>query len=182
MSKTTNITPKKKRRVPALFQLLLIVGFLALIWFSFGQNVLTPQKQAVVPERLGTLELVGSFEGSEAIEQISKLHGTDISLVDAYTAVYIHSNQRVTVWVGRAESLDAAAELTRSMIDGIERGGSGFNNLQGLDIAGHEVFRVDGPSGEHFFYHSWELAESVVWLSIEASDTMPILEQAIKTF
>ena len=180
------MSKEKKRPGTILFQLLIVIAFLALIWFSFGQNVLAPQKQAAVPERLGTLELVSSNEGSEAIGQISKLHGTDITLVEAYIARYARSNEEVTVWVGRAENSDDAAELIKRMADGIASGNSGFSNLKRLSITqgyhNYEVFQVDGPGGKHFFYHSREPRERVVWLSIEASDTMPILEQAIKTF
>ncbi len=135
-----------------------------------------------VPEQLGDLQLVGSVEGSEALAQIRKLHGTDINLASAYIAEYVHNNERVIVWVGRAESRDAAAKLTSKMVDAIEKGGSGFNNLQRLTIAGHEVFRVDGPGGEHFFYNSKEPRERVVWLTLEAADALPILEQVVKTF
>ena len=114
--------------------------------------------------------------------RIGRLHGTDIELVSAYIAEYAHGNERLTVWVGRAESRDAAVELSRRMIEGIEKGGSGFSNLQRLTIAGHEVFRVDGHGGEHFFYISREQRERVVWLTLEAADALPILEQALKTF
>ena len=153
-----------------------------MVWFSFGQNVLAPQKQLGVPEQLGTLELIGSIEGSEALSQIDRLHGTDIKLVSAYIAEYAHGNERVTVWVGITESRDAATELTRMMLQGIEKGGPVFTNLQRLSIADHEVFRVDGPGGEHFFYISKEQRELVVWLTIEAADTLPILEQALNNF
>ncbi len=152
------------------------------MWFSFGQNVLAPQKQPGVPEQLGTLELIGSIEGSEALAQIGRLHGTDIKLVSAYIVEYAHGNERVTVWVGRAESSNAGAELIKRMLQAIEKGGSGFTNLQRLTIAGHEVFRVDGPGGEHFFYNSREPREVVVWLTVEAADALPILEQVLKTF
>ncbi len=180
---TSSVIPsKKKRRGLLLFQLFVVVGFLAAVWFSFGQNVLAPGKQLDVPERLGTLQLIGTIGGSEAMARIGRLHGTDIELVSAYIVEYVHGTERGTVWVGRAESRDAAAELIRRMIEGIEKGGSGFSNLQRLTVAGHEVFRVDGPGGEHFFYSSREQRERVVWLTIEAADALPILEQAVKTF
>ncbi len=153
-----------------------------MVWFSFGQNVLAPQKQTGVPEQLGTLELIGSVEGSEALAQIGRLHGTDIKLVSAYIAEYAHGNERVTVWVGKAESSNAGAELIKRMLQAIEKGGSGFTNLQRLTIAGHEVFRVDGPGGEHFFYNSREQQDRVVWLTVEVADALPILEQALKNF
>ena len=184
MNKTADITPKeKKRRSSFRVQVLIVVGFLVLVWFSFGQNVLAPQKQAGVPERLGTLELVSIIEGSEALAQIEKLHGTDINLVEAQVATYARgSTERITVWVSRAESSDAAVELTRMMVEGINRGNSVFSNLRRLTVSSHEVFQVDGPGGEHFFYNSREPRERVVWLAIEAGDTRLILEQVIKTF
>ncbi len=135
-----------------------------------------------VPERLGMLELIGTIEGSEAMARIGRLHGTDIKLVSAYIVEYANDNERVTVWVGRAESSNAGAELTKRMLQAIGKGGSGFSNLQQLSIAGHEVFRVDGPGGEHFFYSSREQRERVVWLIVEAADALPILEQALKAF
>ena len=179
----------ENRQRLVLLQLLIVVGFLSLVWFSFGQNVVAPRNQAMVPQRLGTLELTGTTEGSEAITQVGRLHGSDIELVSAYIAEYAHApspyhsgDQRLTVWVGRTESESAAAELTRRMAEGIEKGGSGFSNLQQLTIAGSDVFRVDGPGGEHFFYSSGEQREEVVWLSVEAADPLPILEQALENF
>ncbi len=173
---------RKRRRGLLLFQLFIMAGLLAVVWFSFGQNVLAPQKQLGVPEQLGTLELIGTIEGSEALAQIRRLHGTEIKLVSAYIAEYAHGNERATVWVGRTESRDAAVELIMKMLQAIEKGGSGFSNLQRLEIAGREVFRVDGPGGKHFFYHSKELRTEVVWLTVEAADALPILEQALETF
>ena len=159
-----------------------MVGFLAAVWFSLGQNVLAPQKQMSLPERLQTLELVNTIEGPEALSGISRLHGTEISLESAYIVEYARNAGLATVWVGRAESRDAAADLIGRMIKGIEEGGSGFNNLQRLTIDGHEVFRADGPGGEHFFYVSREQGERIVWLTVEATDTLPVLEQTVKNF
>ncbi len=153
-----------------------------MVWFSFGQNVLAPQKQPGVPERLGTLELIGTIEGAEALAQVNRLHGTDIELVSAYIAEYAHGDERVTVWAGRTESSNAGTEFTKRMLQAIEKGGSGFSNLQRMIIADQEVFQVDGPGGEHFFYNSKEPKGQIVWLTIEAADPLSILEQAIKTF
>ncbi len=142
-----------------------------------------------MPERLGDLLLVGTLEGSDAMARVNQLHGTDIELVNAYIAEYArasNSNRNgdewLTVWVGGTESTDAAADLMRRMTEGIERGGSGFSNLQRLTISGHEVLRVAGPGGQHFFYISREQRESVVWLILEAHDALPILEQAVQDF
>ncbi len=176
------IAKKKKRSGLVLVQLLIVAGLLAVVWFSFGQNVLAPQEQMDVPQRLGTLELISSTQGSAALAQVNRLHGTDIELVSAYIAEYARGNERVTVWVGRAENSSAGAELTEIMLQAIENGGSPFSNLKRLYVADHEVFRVDGPGGEHFFYNSIESGEEVVWLTVEETDGLLILEEALKTF
>jgi hypothetical protein len=173
---------RRKRRGPVLFQLLLVAGFLALVWFSFGQNVLAPSKQAGVPERLGSLKLIRSIEGPEALAQVRKLHGGDVGLVSAYIVHYAADGDRATVWIGTGESGDAAAELTRQMVKAIEEGDTSFSHPQRLSIAGQEVFQVEGPGGEHFFYNSTKLRERVVWLTIEAADARSLLERAVKIF
>ena len=143
--------------------------------------------QRDAPEQLGNLELISTVRGAEAMAQINRLHGLDIDLADAFVAVYIHSspyhgNSHATIWVGRAENAEAASRLTQRMVDSISEGDSAFNNLQRLPIAGHEVFRVDGPGGEHFFYNSQKRREAVVWLIIEADGSLSILKEAVKIF
>lgn len=173
---------KKKRRGSLLVQLAIIAGLLGVVWFSFGQNVLAPSEQLGVPERLGALELIGSIDGPEALAQITELHGIDIELVSAYIADYAYGNERATVWVSVTESSAAGAELTRRMFLAIEDGGSPFSNPRRLSIAVREVFQVDGPGGEHFFYNPVESGEDVVWLSVEAVDALAIMEEALRIF
>ncbi len=156
-----------------------MAGLLAAVWFSFGQNVLSPREQLSVPQRLGELELVSIIEGSEAMAQITGLHGTDIELVSTYIAEYAGGSERGTVWVGATEGSQAGAELTNRMLQAIGEGSSGFSNLQQFSIAGYEVFRVDGPGGVHFFYNS---REEVVWLAVEAADALAILKEVLDSF
>ncbi len=173
---------KKKRRGLYIFQILVVIGILTLLWSSFGRSVLEPQQQALVPTRLGDLELVSAVEGANALTQVSQLHGTDITLTAAYIAEYASDNERVTVWMGQAETESDAARLNAMMLDGIANGNSPFSNPTPLSVAGHEVFQVDSASGRHFFYQSREDAKSVIWLEIEAFDTLSVLEQAVTIF
>ncbi len=180
------ISKKKKRRGPLIVQLLIVVGLLAVVWFSFGQNVLAPRTQSGGPKQLGDLQLVSSIEGSEALAQVNRLHGIDIEMVNGYIAEYARGNERVTVWVGSAESSDTARELLTRMVDGIAEGNPSFSNLTRLSIAqgyhSHEVFQVDGAGGKHFFYISRKNDTQVIWLTVEATDALGILEQALDTF
>jgi hypothetical protein len=173
---------KKKRPGLYIFQILVVIGILTLLWSSFGQSVLEPQQQALVPARLGDLELTSAVEGASALTQVSQLHGTDITLTAAYIAEYASDNERVTVWMGQAETESDAAGLNAMMLVAIANGNSPFSNPSPLSVAGHEVFQVDSASGRHFFYQSREDAKSVIWLEIEAFDTLSMLEQAVTIF
>ncbi len=181
ISNSRGTNEKKKRQGRLLFQILIIAGFLAVLWFSFDQNVLKPQNSAV-PERWQMLELVSTIEGDEAMGGVNRLHGTEITLVSAYIANYAGGTERATAWVGSAGNAKTATEITRRMVEAIAKGGAGFSNLRQMTIAGHDVFRVDGPGGEHIFYISWEHPDRIVWLTVNAADVLPILETGIKIF
>lgn len=178
-SRSTN--EKKKRQGRLLFQILIVAGFLVVLWFSFDQNVLKPQNSAV-PERWQMLELVSTVEGDEAMSGVNRLHGTEITLVSAYIANYAGGTERATAWVGSVGNAQTAAEILRMMVEGIAKGGAGFSNLRQMTIADHDVFRVDGPGGEHIFYISREQPDRIVWLTVNAADVLPILETGIKIF
>lgn len=143
---------------------------------------MAPAKEPTAPSHLGSLQLVGVTEGSEALSQINKLHGTNIDLVSGYIATYAGGDGHAMVWVGGAESRETAEELTARMVKGIEKGNTGFSNPRKLTVAGHEVWQVDGGDGQFFFYNSLEPNSRVVWITIEGADAMPILEQVIKAF
>lgn len=154
---------------------------------SFGLNVLLPGMQRDAPERLGNLELIGVVKGDDAMAQINSLHSLDITLADAFYAVYTHSSpyhgsSRATIWVGKVESTEVAARITQKMIDSISKGGSAFDNLQRLTVADSEVFQVDGPGGSHFFYNSQKRKGAVVWLTVEADDPLLILKDVLNKF
>lgn len=181
ISNSRGTNEKKKRQGRLLFQILIIAGFLAVLWFSFDQNVLKPQNSAV-PERWQMLELVSTVEGDEAMSGVNRLHGTEITLVSAYIANYAGGTERATAWVGSVGNAQTAAEILRMMVEGIAKGGAGFSNLRQMTIADHDVFRVDGPGGEHIFYISREQPDRIVWLTVNAADVLPILETGIKIF
>lgn len=187
MNNNTDIEIKKKKRSATfLFQLGLVIVVLALIWFSFGQNVLSPENQDGIPQRLGELELVSSVSGEQAIQQLGQLHGTGIELVDAYIAGYSRDGKEATIWIGETATSDNAVELLDRMVKGIADGNSTFGNLRRITVTqnyhSHEVFQVDGAGGRHFFFISRELGTRLVWLTVQADDAMSILEETINTF
>lgn len=64
----------------------------------------------------------------------------------------------------------------------IEEGTSVFSNVRQTSIAGMPVSRVDGPGGNHFFYHSERLGKQVVWLTVSAAYPLDVLTETIKHY
>lgn len=136
-----------------------------------------------VPKNLGEMELIGDVTGEKAIAEIDKLHGTGIEITDGYIAQYGHNRSRVIVWVAGATSEAAASGLLKQMVDRIKdgTGNQPFRNLRSISIVGKEVFAVDGPGGDNFFYAS---DNKVVWLAIQAQgdDPLGVVKTALKIF
>ena len=173
----------RKRRL-VLFQIVMLAVVLGLVWYGFGRYVLAPEQSSSVPQYIGALRLASHIEGPEAQTQINRLHGTDISLESAFIAEYRgeYGGDRIQVWAGSAGSEVAAADLINRMVNGINKGGTGFTNLRQVKVAGRDVWQVDGKGGQFFFYIALEPADRVIWLTIEGSNSASLLESAVKIF
>ena len=172
----------RKRRNAAWWQIAVIAVIVAAVVFSFGLNVINPGGRSDLPERLGTLELVGAIEGEEAMSRVGDLHGIGLELTSAYIVEYVHGSERGSVWVGRTASSATAGALTERMRVAIEEGGSAFGNVRQTLVAGRPVYRVDGPGGDHFFYHSERYGKQVVWLTVNAAHPLDVLRETVKHY
>src|SRR3989304_3887237 len=151
---------------------------------SFGRYVLAPPESSTAPQYVGSLKLTSLVEGVDAQSQINKLHGTSISLENAFIAEYQppYGGEYLMVWVGEAGSEAAADDLINRMVAGIKRGGSPFSNPRQVQVAGNTVWQTDGTGGNFYFYKSPERGDRVVWLTIEGKGGAALLERAVKAF
>ncbi len=172
----------RRRRKTAWWQFVVVIAIIAVVVFSFGLNVVSPGGRSDLPPRLGPLELVGAVEGEEAMDRVQGLRGVGIELASAYVVQYVHGSERGSVWVGRTDSSAVAAALAERMRAAIEDGGSEFDNLRQTLVAGRLVYRVDGPGGDHFFYHSERYGKQVVWLTVNALFPLDVLEETVNYY
>jgi hypothetical protein len=171
-----------RRRRAAWWQFVVVVAVIAAIVFSFGLNVMSPSGQSDLPANLGVLEFVGAVEGEEAISRVDELHNIGAELTSAYIAEYVQGSDRGTVWVGRTESSATAEALTERMRVAIEDGNSSFSNVRQTLVSGRPVYRVDGPGGSNFFYHSERHGKQIVWLTVTTAHPLDILTETVKHY
>ena len=171
------------KRFP-LIQLALLVAVFALVGYGFVRYVLAPPESSTAPQYVGSLKLASLVEGTEALSQINKLHGTSISLENAFIAEYQppYGGEHMMVWVGEAGSETAAEDLINQMVEGIKRGGSPYSNPRQVQVAGQDVWQTDGDGGNFYFYKSPDHGNRVVWLTIEGKGGAALLERAVKLF
>ncbi len=183
MVQTTKEVNNEKRH-PRLFQIAIFVVVLGLVVYGFGRYVLAPPASSSAPQYVGSLKLTSLVEGAEAQSQINKLHGTSISLENAFIAEYQppYGGEQLMVWVGEARSEAAADDLINRMVEGIKRGGAGFSNPRQVQVAGRDIWQTDGTGGNFYFYKSPGHGNRVVWLSIEGKGGATLLERAVKEF
>jgi hypothetical protein len=133
-----------------------------------------------VPEQIGTLTLKTWTRGKDALAEFEAMHGKSFDLKDGYRADYVDGSASATLWVGQAQSADAAQTLAQEMADQIKAGNPMFTNLQELSIANRTLYEVNGQGQLHFFYAS---NDKLVWLATDsdhAADALHSLWGAVQ--
>jgi hypothetical protein len=133
-----------------------------------------------IPTQIGTLTLKNSLLGKDTLSEFESMHGSSFDLKTGYRADYGDGTAKATLWVGQAQSADAAKTLAKEMADKIGSGNGMFSNLQTLDITGRTIYEVEGLGQLHFFYAA---NDKIVWLASDpnhAPDALHSIWGAIK--
>ncbi len=120
-----------------------------------------------VPESIGSLKLVKSKLGKDALDEFAQLHGQGFDLVGGYRADYADGDRQATLWVGQAKDAAAAEQLVKEMGDKIGAGNPMFTDLQEMTISGRTLYEVKGQGQLHFFYAA---NDKIIWLAASAED------------
>ena len=124
------------------------------------------------PKRLGSLPLLHASQGKEALQEINRLHGKEISAKDGYMAHYEKDGAAAMLYLAQASSTAQAARQLKQMSDLIQRGGSPFYHLKTSKQGEITLYSALGQGQIHYFY---QRDSSVVWLAVDA----PVAKQAM---
>jgi HAMP domain-containing protein len=141
--------------VTVLFAVLVAGAVATGLWSAADNQASTP-----APKELAGYHLVQAVAGPEAIDEVNRLHGTDIEIVDAWIGLYEDGGE---VWVSRASDEAKARELLDDMSSNIRDGDSPFRGLTRQEFQGVPVYAVTDARQVHFFYQT---GAQVVWLAV----------------
>ncbi len=148
----------------------------------------TASEEIDFPEQLGGMSLEQTVSGPQAIEMISQLHGTGISIRQGYITSYAGSQGKIMIWVSESNTPEEAEELfdimDRKIIEANSAGGSAsggppFTDRRTMTRDGIDVVAVKGMGMENYYYRIGSL---VFWIAVPGPDPVQILEEAIDKF
>jgi len=174
-----------KKNILAIF---VIIGIIAIAFLGYSLFLSGPDNSASgpvggaafskesFPQSLAGNQLAGPVvTGPDALQMINKLHGTNISIVEGYIAQYQGKNQ-ITIWVSQSAST-ADAQALFEIMDKKMPASQMFTNREELQVEGKKVVKVLGMGQEHYY---WVRDTQVYWIAIGGSDTLPVLQEALK--
>ncbi len=123
----------------------------------------------LMPEQVGEMKRVQLLTGTEAQDEVDKLHGkalpAEASVVARYsTPADIASGRPAEVWVSRVSSEREARRQTGDMVHKMyENPRSPFKNPKRTDHAGNAIYRFEGMGQAHLV---WFKGDLVYWISV----------------
>jgi hypothetical protein len=109
---------------------------------------LLPGVDLDAPQTLGDLPVVWQASGTEASDELARLHGKPIPITGGVVARYQEGSHAAMLWVSQSPSAGMAARLNTTMTARIAEGNSPFEPFGTIDIEGQTVYLLtDGTSG-----------------------------------
>ncbi|MBS4025567.1 MAG: hypothetical protein KGZ96_07825 [Clostridia bacterium] len=133
---------------------------------------------AVVPHKVGSFDLVGLETGPEALDNINRLHGTKIDIIDGYVAQYANENSSFVLWMSESRD-DKEARYLFDIMDEKMPNSPMFKNRTELDFEGRSLIYVTGAGMENYY---WVEGRKNYWVGIFTGDEMEILQLVVENF
>ncbi|TDA68664.1 MAG: hypothetical protein D9V47_07895 [Clostridia bacterium] len=159
----------------------LVLGLLVLvsIWASTAYLGKPHLQAGNFPHEVAGLFLQGNpVSGEAARQQVNQLHGTDISVLEAYIATYAGQGEEATLWLSESASETEAEALLAAMDAGVPSAPafSGYEKIQdGTDV----YYYVRGMGQDHYYFQD---DHRVYWLSVKAGDPWQVAREFRRTF
>lgn len=132
----------------------------------------------MIPEELAGLKLQHQMSGEEAVQDISKLHGTNIEVVNGYIAQYSDGRREAFLWISESKD-EADAKMLLEAMDAKMPRSPVFGNHRTEEKGGRTYHYVDGAGMQNYY---WQQDHLVVWIGVKGGeeDTKAVLAATIE--
>lgn len=154
--------------ISAILLIVVVTG-----WFAFDRHSKKdPTCTLNVPVQIASLSRTELISGTEAIQQIVKMHGKNISLEEGHIAKYQSGGTKLTLWISISPTSKEGETLFRLMNERMPVS-KVFSNRQELEIGGKKVFKVVGMGQEHYY---WVSGKYNYWIALGGTEGKTIVE------
>ncbi len=132
--------------------------------------------QQTLPHDIAGLSLTDTMTGQQAMKEVSKLHGLNITIQDAWIGHY--GGQKAIVWISQSPGDNDADYLLNAMVVKISQGNEYFKDFEERNMEGQKVYTVAASDGQrHFFYRS---GNRVIWIAAPLGQETAFIEEALR--
>jgi len=131
-----------------------------------------------IPDKLGKFDMVGVETGIEAVQNISRLHGTGIDIVDGFVVQYVNEDSAFILWVSESRN-DEEARYIFDLMDEKMPNSSMFINRTEVNFGDKTLIYVTGAGMENYY---WVEGTLNYWVGVFEGDELDILELVINNF
>lgn len=137
-----------------------------------NQNGIFPRKVAgMTMERLVT--------GTEALQNIGRMLGADITIKRAYIPSYRNNDDQLIIWIVELSSAREAQNILE-MINRQREESDAFYNYHELSYEGQEIYFTECTAEMDHYYYS--KGNWIYWVTIAADDTEPVFYEVYQKF
>jgi len=157
------------------FGVILVIS--ALFYLGF-KGIIAGSDASNLPKSLTDLPLTAATYGSEAVQEITRLHGKEFPLVSGAMGMYGSSDQ-ATLWVAGFADDPTAAQILRAMHEKIASVDTPFTPTGEEQITGRTVYLLNGMGQKHIYFQSSSL---VIWLAVNPEIAEKAIQQILKAY
>jgi hypothetical protein len=160
---------------------ILIIGGILILMMVLLSVLSFPTKNSAfsIPNQIGTYSLFSKLDGNEAMQQISKLHGKDIKIQNAYILEYRNESQEsAIVWISESPNANEAKKLFERMNRLMDRSNM-YTNHHLVEIGGSSLDYVFGMDRDNYYYQK---SSRLIWISVSLDKNQEFIKKWLKAF
>jgi hypothetical protein len=138
----------------------LLLFILAMGFTAYNHEINNPDP-IPLPEEIAGWHLITAAQGSQAVNEIARLHGKGFPLTSGAVGMY-GAGRQIKIWVSGTLLKAMAAQMVTSMAEKISESSSPFTPIGQYQEGNRTIYELEGLGQKHYYFQSGNL---VIWLA-----------------